>query len=57
MMAIAKNSREEDLMVRAIKTIDHIANGDPSYSLLVVKCGGKTMITKIQVRLTYMHSS
>jgi hypothetical protein len=48
MLAIAKNTRNKALMVRAIKTIDFIAMGDPSYSLLVVKCGGKTMIAKIQ---------
>ena len=48
MQAIAKNSRSENLMVRAITTIDFIAMGDPQYSLLVVKCGGKMMIAKIQ---------
>ena len=35
MMAIAKNTRNKALMVRAIKTIDFIAMGDPSYSLLL----------------------
>jgi outer membrane protein assembly factor BamB len=48
MQGIAKNSRAEQLMVRAITTIDFIAMGDPQYSLLVVKCGGKMMISKIQ---------
>ena len=54
MKAIAQHAREEDLILRAIKTIDFIAMTDQSYAAIVRKCGGVKLVTKI-MSLYAMH--